>query len=155
DTAAGPDIGPLAALPDGATWYGRARRLADLLDRYDLRRPAMVRAWAEDADLDGNGDPLAEHHRWQPQPWRLVRARVGGPSPAEREPRLLEDLAAGRLRPALPPRLFLFGLTSPLAGLGPELLEALGAHHDVHLLVAEPSPGLARRARSEGPAALA
>ena len=37
-------LGPLTTLPAGATWYGRARRLADLFDRYAVRRPGLVRA---------------------------------------------------------------------------------------------------------------
>lgn len=141
-------LGTVARLPEGATWYGRSRRVADRFDRYQLRRPAMVRDWAAGRDVDGEGVALPEHLCWQPRLWRLVRERIGVPSPAEVEPQLLDALAAGGLRPELPPRLFLFGLTSPIAGLTPELLAALGQQLDVHLLVAEPSPGLARRARA-------
>ena len=32
-------LGPLTTLPAGGTWFGRARRLADLFDRYAVRRP--------------------------------------------------------------------------------------------------------------------
>ena len=42
-----PELAHVTALPEGVTRYGRARRLADLFDRYAVHRPAMVRAWAE------------------------------------------------------------------------------------------------------------
>jgi exodeoxyribonuclease V gamma subunit len=146
--AADAALAPVTELPEGATWFGRARRLADLLDRYELRRPDMVRAWAAGRDVDGEDRPLAEHQRWQPRLWRLVRARVGLASPAERLPGLVDALAAGALHPELPPRFALFGLTSTPAGLGLDLLEALAVHHDLQLLVVEPSPGMARRTRA-------
>ncbi len=34
-------LGRLTLLPPGATWFGRARRLADLFDRYAVRRPEL------------------------------------------------------------------------------------------------------------------
>ncbi len=35
--------------------YGRARRAADLFDRYHLHRPDMIRSWAMGDDVDGVG----------------------------------------------------------------------------------------------------
>ncbi len=134
----------LATLPEGATWYGRARRLADLLDRYAVHRPEMVRAWADGNDVDGLGVPLAAHALWQPHLWRLVRERVGRPGPAELLPELLARLRAGDLTPALPSRLSFFGLTT-LPGGGPflDLVTAVATRHDVRLLLFFPSPGMA------------
>ena len=98
-------LGPLTNLPPGATWFGRARRLADLFDRYAVRRPELILHWAAGRDLDGTGRLLTGAETWQPQLWRLVRAAIGTPSPPERLPGLLEELRSGSLPVELPPRL--------------------------------------------------
>jgi exodeoxyribonuclease V gamma subunit len=133
-------LGPLTSLPDGATWYGRARRLADLLDRYAVRRPELLQRWAAGRDVDAAGNPLADHDRWQPHLFRLVHDRIGTPSPPERMPALLEALRAGTLPPGLPPRLALFGMTT-LPGGAPflEVADAVAQHHELHLLLLDPS----------------
>jgi exodeoxyribonuclease V gamma subunit len=38
--------------------FSTVRHLAGLFDRYALQRPAMLRAWAEGADVDALGGPL-------------------------------------------------------------------------------------------------
>ncbi|MDA8268713.1 MAG: exodeoxyribonuclease V subunit gamma, partial [Actinomycetota bacterium] len=90
-----PDLGPLTQLPEGATRFGRARRLADLFDRYAARRPDMVLQWHAGTDVDAAGQPLAPHDQWQPHVWRLVRRHIGSPSPPERLPELLARLRSG------------------------------------------------------------
>lgn len=134
-------LGPLTALPAGATWFGRARRLADLFDRYSVRRPELIRHWNENRDVDAAGFKLEEHDRWQPHLWRLTRACIGEPSPPERFPTLLDGLRAGTLQPELPPRLAVFGITT-LPGGAPflELAEALAEQRDLHLFLLDPSP---------------
>ena len=141
-------LGPLTVLPAGATWFGRARRLADLFDRYAVRRPELVLHWSAGHDVDGTGRPLAEHDSWQPHLWRLVRARVGVPSPPERLPGLLDDLRTGKLALDLPPRLAIFGVTTLPSGASfIELIEAVSAQRDVHLLLLDPSPVATSRVR--------
>ena len=99
--------------------FSSIRHVADLFDRYAVHRPEMLRRWAEG---DGRATDEAE---WQVELWRLLRARIGQPSPAER----LVD-ACQRLRDEpelldLPPRLSLFGLTRlPASYL--DVLEAMG-----------------------------
>jgi exodeoxyribonuclease V gamma subunit len=114
----------------GARRFTTVRHLADLFDRYGLHRPAMVRAWAAGQDPG-----------WQAQLWRRLRAQIPVASPAERIEgacaRLRED--AGLLD--LPPRLAVFGLTRLPAGQL-DVLRALAARRDVHLLVLHPSPAL-------------
>jgi exodeoxyribonuclease V gamma subunit len=134
-----PALLALAGLPPGASRYARARRVADLFDRYHLHRPAMVRAWAVGDDVDGTGGPLSGHHAWQSHLWRLVRAEVGEPSPPERWPDLIGRLAHSELALDLPPRLVLFGFTLLPGGGFLPLLEATAAHRDVHLFLLEPS----------------
>jgi exodeoxyribonuclease V gamma subunit len=144
--AGDPHLAALTSGTGGTTRYGAARRIADLFDRYHLHRPDMVRAWAGGHDLDGAGRRLAAHHRWQPHLWRLVRARLGCPSPPERLPDLLAALRTGTLEVDLPPRVVLFGLTVLPGGPGfVELAEALAVHREVHLFLLEPSAQAGRR----------
>src|SRR5690606_8626740 len=93
------------------------------------------------------GRPLPDHQRWQPHLWRQVRRRVGVASAAERLPEVVAGLADGALAAPLPDRFCLFGLTSAPGGLTLELLEALGAAHEVHLFLNELSPGLSLATR--------
>jgi exodeoxyribonuclease V gamma subunit len=134
-------LGPLTTLPAGGTWFGRARRLADLFDRYSVRRPELIREWNENRDVDATGGKLEPHDRWQPHLWRLTRACIGEPSPPERFPALLEGLRAGTLQPDLPTRLAVFGITT-LPGGAPflELAEALAEQRELHLFLLDPSP---------------
>lgn len=141
-------LGPLTALAPGATWFGRARRLADLFDRYAVRRPGLVLAWSAGHDVDPIGRPLAAHDSWQPHLWRLVRALVGVPSPPERLPGLLDDVRSGKLALELPARLAIFGVTTlPSGAPFVELIEAVGALRELHLLLLDPSPATTSRVR--------
>ena len=120
--------------------FAAVRHLADLYDRYAVHRPAMVRAWQQGRDEDGDGQPLDSHVAWQAELWRRLRAAVDTPSPAERTAAgcaaLLGDPG---LAGDLPERLFLFGLTRlPASYL--DVLEALAVHRDVHVLALHPSP---------------
>ncbi|MGO9962148.1 MAG: exodeoxyribonuclease V subunit gamma [Acidimicrobiales bacterium] len=153
------DLGPLTVLPPGATWYGRARRLADLLDRYAVRRPELLLAWSAGHDVDATGRPLAGHDIWQPHLWRRVRATVAVPSPPERMPGLLDKLRTGELSVALPARLAVFGVTTlPSGAPFIELIEALSVRRELHLLLLDPSrtaTARVRRATTAGPGPLA
>ena len=153
DAGDDPLLAPLAAVDDGASLYTRARRIADLFDRYHLHRPAMVRAWAEGDDVDGRGAPVAPHHRWQPHLWREVRSAMGTPSPAEQLPEALARLRRGELELELPGRLAFFGLTVlPGGARFLDLVTAVATQHDVHLLLLDPSPGTSTRIREHADA---
>jgi exodeoxyribonuclease V gamma subunit len=121
--------------------FASVRHIADLLDRYALHRPDMVRAWAQGRDVDAAGRRLPSDATWQAELWRRLRARVDQPDPAERIER-----ACARLREQpglleLPPRLGLFGLTRLPAGRL-EVLAALAVGRDVHAFLLHPSPAL-------------
>jgi len=137
-------LAPVVELPPGGSRYGRVRRVAELFDRYHVARPDMVRAWASGADVDAAGRPLAPHQLWQPHLWRQVRSHLGVAGPPERLPWLTEQLRSGALRAPrveLPERLLVFGLSMLPGGPGfLDLASAVGAHHDVHLFLLEPSP---------------
>jgi exodeoxyribonuclease V gamma subunit len=141
DVLAGHLGGDDATSSDRDRRFAAVRHIADLFDTYAVHRPAMVRAWSEGRDEDGAHDPqpLPADARWQAELWRRLRQAVGEPSPAER---LVTGCAALEGDPDLadlPPRVALFGLTRlPASYL--DVLRALAAHRDVHLLALHPSP---------------
>ncbi|MGA1345698.1 MAG: exodeoxyribonuclease V subunit gamma [Ilumatobacteraceae bacterium] len=126
---------------DGRADALRARTIADLFDRYTLYRPHMVRAWSDGNDVNGVGAPLAAHQRWQPELWRRVQERLGGPSDAERMRTLVDALATGGVPDgvSLPGRVSVFGITSmPHPHI--EVLAALSHHADIAVYAPIASP---------------
>ncbi|HUY65674.1 MAG TPA: exodeoxyribonuclease V subunit gamma [Acidimicrobiales bacterium] len=142
---------PFVDLPTGASRFASARRIADLLDRYHLHRPDMVRAWAAGRHVDGTGRPIAPHAAWQPHLWQLVRRRVGEPSPPERWPGLLDRMRNGDLALDLPRRLVLFGFALLPGSDFLELAGAVAEHRDLHLFMLEPAHLDAPRLLRSGP----
>jgi exodeoxyribonuclease V gamma subunit len=134
-----PQLASLAHRSPGSSRLARARRIADLFDRYHVNRPDMITAWADGRDVDGLGLELVGHAAWQPHLWRLVRQVVGEPSPAESLPGLMAGVASGEVALELPPRLLLFGFTL-LPGRGfLQLARAVAERRDVHLFLLEPT----------------
>ena len=128
---------------NGVTWP-LARHIADLFDRYATQRPQLIRDWAANigkpnpVDTDGAGNVLDPDHRWQPKLWRAVRQLIGTPSGPELLPSLAERIAQGLVRPQLPSRVFVFGVSA----LQPTLLavlEGLAPSHEVHVFLEYPS----------------
>lgn len=127
--------------------FPTVRHLADLYDRYAVHRPGMVQAWAKAPQVDASGGGRANGSRsprpearegWQPELWRLLRARIGVASPAERLEVAGERLVTEPELLDLPHRISLFGLTRlPASHL--LVLEAIAAHRDVHLFLLHPS----------------
>jgi exodeoxyribonuclease V gamma subunit len=119
--------------------FGAARRLTDLFDRYAAQRPSMIERWVAGDDTDDRGAALPADLAWQAELWRRLRARIDVPSPAER---LAPACARLRDEPellALPTRVALYGLTR-LATTELQVLTAVAAGRDVHLLLLHPSP---------------
>ncbi len=124
--------------------FAVVRRLADLFDHYAVHRPAMLATWAQGADADEGGAPLAEDLAWQAPLWRRLREVIGVPSPAERLGPACATLRAHPELIDLPPRLSLFGLTRlPASYL--EVVSALAWGRDVHLWLLHPSAVLWER----------
>jgi exodeoxyribonuclease V gamma subunit len=113
-----------------------ARRVAELFGAYAAHRPALLRSWRA-GDEGGVDADLA----WQPELWRRLRARIGGPDPTERVDAACAALRADPGAAALPERLSLFGPTR-LAAQELAVLAALGEHRAVHLWLPHPSPAL-------------
>ena len=124
--------------------FGTARHVSDLYDRYAVHRPAMLRAWAEGADIDAAGAALPPDTAWQAELWRRLRLRIATPGPAERLAAACARLGDDPEVAGLPARLSLFGLTS-LATSYLEVLRSLALHRDVHLFLLHPSPALWER----------
>jgi len=124
--------------------YAVAHRLARLFASYAVQRPTVLTAWSAGESTDGAGGRLDSDLEWQAQLWRLLVECVGDPSPAQRHARTVAALRAGEDRAAgagLPPRISFFGHTRmPVTEL--ELIEALAAHHEVHLWLPQPSAAL-------------
>ena len=124
----------------------RCRAIADLFDRYALHRPTMIRRWENGDDVDQSNVPLPTHLRWQPALWRLLVDRLGAPSDVEATALEAVELAAGRLVPDVPERVFLVGLTG-LPGPHLQVLTALANRVDVHVLAPAPSLAVWERLR--------
>lgn len=130
--------------------YGLARRIADLLDRYAMFRPRMVRAWSDGDDIDSDEDPLLRDQLWQPELWRALETRLDVPHLARRfddAEQALRD--PGATPEGLPPRLTLFG-TSQLPPSYLDLLVALATRIEVSLYAIVPSPVLWDRVAAAG-----
>jgi len=121
--------------------FALGRRLAGLFTSYAVQRPDLVRDWHEGRDTDGCGRSLPADLAWQPELWRRLAARVDAPPPHLRLAETVERLRAEPDAFDLPPRLSLFGHTRlPVTEVA--LLEALGAHREVHLWLPHPSAAL-------------
>lgn len=120
-----------------------ATKIGTLFSKYARRRPAMIRAWAEGADVGPGGDPLSSDALWQARLWRELRRHVGVGSLAELLPDGLEPLRRGEADPGFPERIAVYGLTSA-DPLDLQVLAALGELRDIFLYVLHPSPALWR-----------
>lgn len=119
--------------------YGLALRLAHLLHRYGVQRPAVLTAWREGRDEDGAGQPLPDDLRWQPELYRRLLDVMTEPPPDVRHAQTLQRLRDDPGSLDLPDRLSLFGHTR-LAVTEVELLRALATHREVHVWLPQPSP---------------
>lgn len=122
-----------------------AQHLAVLFDRYARDRPAMLKVWEAGRAADDDGRALPDDLAWQARLWALLAERLASvPHPAAR---VADACASLRDQPGLlelPTQLALFNLTRlPAADL--QVLEAIAAHRDLHLLVLHPSPALWER----------
>lgn len=153
-----PDL--LRAVPggDGGAPWARARRIADLFDRYLLHRPEMIAAWAAndhgaaDIDASGNALPPGHRHAWQPEVFRAVRRHIGSPSAAETLHARIDAIRAGDIPDEVPERIVIFGIATLTGGrTWFDLVDAIAVHRDVHVLLHRSSPGLGDTVRTQLP----
>ena len=115
--------------------YAVARRLAGLFVSYARQRPQLLSGWLA-GDTAGLDDDLA----WQPELLRRLVDTLGIDPPDVRHTATVALLRSSG-SPNLPDRLSLFGYTR-LSVTDIELLDALAAHHEVHLWLPHPSAEL-------------
>ena len=127
--------------PRGGRRWLTARRAAVLFARYASERPELLARWRAGEDVDSAGRALRIDQVWQAELFRRLRAELSVPSPDERLPAALADLAAGAIDLELPERLSVFGLTG-LDRTQHRVLVALAGQRDVHLWLTHPSPVL-------------
>ena len=148
ELAARPGFEPVAGFlgdGDAARRLQLARRLADLLDQYQVYRSDWLQDWAAGHDrlrnAKGEAPPVPPGQQWQPALWRaalqgLTPAQQGG-TRALLHARFLQALSSGAAQPQLPRRIVLFG-SNHIPQQTLEALAALGAHCQV--LMAVPNP---------------
>ncbi|MGJ8513563.1 exodeoxyribonuclease V subunit gamma [Carnimonas bestiolae] len=140
DSSAAPTTPADDTPPDARHLYQLAECLAALYDQYLVYRPDWMARWSA-----GESAPqleLPSTQSWQPALWqRLLAAADANEQPLQRaalQQRFLARLEQLEQAPAgLPPRLFVFGISSlPLAVI--EALHGLSRHIDVILLLTNP-----------------
>lgn len=117
--------------------FTAARRIAHQFGGYARHRPAMLAAWEQGEDVAPDGSPLAEN-AWQAHLHRLLVAEAGE-GPVQRRSALLDRLRQAPVAD-LPLRIAVLAPTR-LDEAALALLDALGSHHRLDLLVLAPSPG--------------
>lgn len=134
-----------------------ARAIADLFDRYNARRPSMIREWeAGNAVLSpevGTEVAAGEHtvvmppidpaDVWQWHVWRRVREEIGTPPWPVRVRQIGADVQSLRDSLQLPSRLLVAGLQT-LSVRHIEVLTTLARVIPIHIVMVHPSPELAR-----------
>jgi exodeoxyribonuclease V gamma subunit len=123
---------------DGRKRWQLAARIADVYDRCQLYRPALVRAWTDGADDTGRGGDTGAGEPWQAPLWRRL---VAGRETLHRVAvldRLLAALLASPPRGVLPERVALFAVSSLPPALV-QVFQALARHIPVDLYLHTPT----------------
>lgn len=117
-----------ASIADDNKLYQLCGRIADIFDQYLVYRPDWILAWEQNTQPASLNKPLNEDQRWQPILWRALIAfnRDELAQSHYHRANLHSDLIAALNHPAtslaaLPPRLFVFGISS----MAPQTLEVL------------------------------
>ncbi|MCE2573630.1 exodeoxyribonuclease V subunit gamma [Motilimonas eburnea] len=123
--------------------YQLCQKVADIFDQYLVYRPQWITAW----EAGQSAPDWVEQQAWQPILWRALQQKIHsefdysqGEKPYHRAALYADLIAAlqqGKAIPALPKRLFVFGISA----MAPEYLKAiieLGKHVEVHLFLTNP-----------------
>jgi exodeoxyribonuclease V gamma subunit len=123
-------------------------KLARHFAAYAQARPAMLAAWHDGRDEQGDGTALPADLVWPAELWRLLRAELG-PSPAELLGTACSALREHPERADLPDRFSIFGPTR-ISPSRIAVLAALADRRDLHLWLHHPSPALWQSVREDG-----
>jgi exodeoxyribonuclease V gamma subunit len=113
--------------PKGLKRFQLAKRIADVLDRYQFYRPELIRRWGMGQDDD-----------WQALLWRRLSAAAEGRHRVAVIDRLLATLSDATDAAGLPERISLFAVSS-LPPLLVSVVHALAAHRAVDLYLHAPT----------------
>jgi len=130
--------GYLVADEDQSRRYQLARRIADLLDNYQLYRPDQVLAWEADDAAAATDSPGGGHERWQAALWKKLVSGSDEENLARRFRRLIDGLASGRPNAELPERISVFGVAT-LPPVFVDLLAVLSLHVPVAVYFVSPT----------------
>jgi len=117
----------LALDEDGVKRWQLSERIADVLDRYQYYRPALIRDWSQGAGSD-----------WQAALWRQLATGLADQHRVAVIERLVRRLAAQHVE--LPARVSVFGVSS-LPPLLLEVIHALAQETQVDLYLHTPTDG--------------
>ncbi|MGL4473530.1 MAG: exodeoxyribonuclease V subunit gamma, partial [Shewanella sp.] len=121
--------------------YQLSAKIADIFDQYLVYRPEWILAWEENDPLAAPN--ISAEHAWQPLLWRALVAYnrdTLGQSDYHRanlHQALITRLNAGTHKAKLPPRFFVFGISS-MAPQTLDVIYALASHSDVFMLNLSP-----------------
>ncbi|EPH00346.1 exodeoxyribonuclease V, gamma subunit [Propionibacterium sp. oral taxon 192 str. F0372] len=110
-------------------------RIARLFNDYIRHAPAMVAAWSRGEETGPKNTALDSRDLWQPTLWRQLVA-TSGTDLVQLNNHLLTMVYEG-LATGIPARVVAVAIDDPLPS-DLELLDALAAHHEVHLFVHRP-----------------
>jgi len=111
--------------------YAVTRRIAGLFASYARQRPGLLADW-----LAGDATDLTADLAWQPPLWRRLVEVMAIDPPHIRHAKTVASLRESGA--GLPERLSMFGHTR-LPATDIELLDAVAAHHELHLWLPHPS----------------
>ena len=121
----------------GLSRYHLAGQIADVFDQYLVYRPDWIEAWSAGRRVAALDAHYQDEQSWQAVLWRELDRRSGDAlHRVQLWHTLMDALAEGRIR-SLPPRLFLFGL-STLAPMYMALFQQIALHRDVHIFALNP-----------------
>ena len=121
----------------GLSRYHLAGQIADVFDQYLVYRPDWIEAWSAGQRVAALDAHYQDEQSWQAVLWRELDRRSGDAlHRVQLWHTLMDALAEGRIR-SLPPRLFVFGL-STLAPMYMALFQQIALHRDVHIFALNP-----------------
>ncbi|WP_295886601.1 exodeoxyribonuclease V subunit gamma [uncultured Thiohalocapsa sp.] len=121
---------------DGRKRWQLAARIADVFDRCQLYRPALIRAWTQGREADEPDAANAEP--WQGALWRRLVADRERQQRVAVLDRLLEALAQPQAPVSLPERVAVFAVSS-LPPVLVQVFQALARHSDVDVYLHTPT----------------